>query len=192
MARWLFDNFLRFSDRAAYIVYSIVIALSLMPFSGAEATLNWDWMLLILLRNYVAVLLVVGGLHIWFYGVDSQGNLMRYDTRPIVGRRSTRFKFGYQTWDNMYFTLVSAVPIATIWEIGTRHAFANGWANTLSFSDHPILFVSAVSLVEYVAGGSFLFHSSRFALATAVPARAFYSPPQCEHWTMVRLVDAPD
>ena len=110
VARWLFENFLQFSDRAMYIVYSIIVAVWLMPFSAGEATLGWDWTLLVLARNWIAVLIVVGGLHIWFYGIDGQGNVLRYDTRPITGRKSKVFRFGYQTWDNMFYTLAYGVP----------------------------------------------------------------------------------
>ena len=59
--RWLFENFLQFSDRALYMVYAIALALWLMPFMPAEAVLAWDWTLLVLVRNFVAVFLVVGG-----------------------------------------------------------------------------------------------------------------------------------
>ena len=59
--RWLFQNFLQVSDRALFLVYSFVIAFWLMPFVPAEATHSWDWATLVLLRNMVAVFLVVGG-----------------------------------------------------------------------------------------------------------------------------------
>ena len=61
--RWLFENFLQVSDRALFLVYSFVIAFWLMPFGPAEAAFAWDWAALVLLRNMVAVFLVVGGLH---------------------------------------------------------------------------------------------------------------------------------
>ena len=84
--KWLHENFLSFTDRVFYIFYALAVALWIMPFSMTEASLSWDWSLLILLRNYIAVFLVVGGLHIWFYGIDGQGNVMRYDNRPIDKR----------------------------------------------------------------------------------------------------------
>ena len=57
--KWLFENFLQFSDRALYIAYALVVATWLMPFTPAEAVLTWDWALLVLLRNFVAVFVVV-------------------------------------------------------------------------------------------------------------------------------------
>ncbi len=139
--KWLSQNFLQVSDRAAYVAYSFVIAYWLMPLAAHEATLSWDWAGLILLRNYIAVLLVVGGLHMWFYGIDAQGNVLRYDTRPITGRKNALFKFGYQTWDNMYYTLAFGVTFASAWEIGIRLAAANGLLSGISFTSNPVWFL---------------------------------------------------
>ena len=155
--KWIYENFLSFTDRFLYIVYAIAVALWIMPFNTAEATLSWDWSLLILLRNYIAVVLVVGGLHIWFYGIDGQGNLLRYDNRPIDKHGVKRFKFGYQTWDNMFYTLASGVPIATLWEIGMRHAFANGSIPVLSFAEHPVWFLLLFPLLTMWQGIHFYF-----------------------------------
>lgn len=70
MGKWLFQNFLTFSDRALYIAYAVAIALWIMPVTEAQAVFAFDWALLVLLRNFLAVLIVVGGLHFWFYGID--------------------------------------------------------------------------------------------------------------------------
>lgn len=66
---------------------------------------------------------------------------MRYDTRPINARKNALFKFGYQTWDNMFYTLVSGVPIASAWEIAARWGFANGYANEIVFTSNPVWFI---------------------------------------------------
>ncbi|WP_170431613.1 sterol desaturase family protein [Ruegeria arenilitoris] len=150
--RWLFENFLQVSDRALFLVYSFVIAFWLMPFVPAEAALSWDWATLVLLRNMVAVLMVVGGLHIWFYGIDVQGNVLRFDARPITGRKNALFLFGYQTWDNMFHTLVYGVAIASGFEIAIRWAYANGWTMPLSFSESPVWFVLLFPLLTLLQG----------------------------------------
>jgi len=157
LLKWLYENFLSFTDRFLYIVYSIAVALWIMPFTSVAATLSWDWPLLILLRNFIAVFLVVGGLHIWFYGIDGQGNLLRYDNRPIDKHGVKRFKFGYQTWDNMFYTLASGVPIATLWEVGMRYSFAHGQLPVLSFAEHPLWFLLLFPLLTMWQGIHFYF-----------------------------------
>ena len=157
IAKWLWDNFLQVSDRALYIVYAIVIALWLMPFGGHESDIGWQWVGWVLLRNYIAVIVVVGGLHFWFYGIDGQGNLLRFDDRPITGRKSPRFKFGYQTWDNMYYTLVFGVPIATIWEVVARWGYANGLVDMVSLTSNPIWFLLLFPVLTLFQGVHFYF-----------------------------------
>jgi sterol desaturase/sphingolipid hydroxylase (fatty acid hydroxylase superfamily) len=113
--------------------------------------------LLVLLRNFVAVFVVVGGLHIWFYGIDGQGNVLRFDTRPINSRKNALFAFGYQTWDNMFYTLAFGVPIASAWEIFIRYQFANEWGTTVSFSENPIWFLLLFPLLTLYQGVHFYF-----------------------------------
>lgn len=155
VGKWLFENFLTFSDRAIYIVYAIAIALWLMPVTAAQASFGFDWALLVLLRNLIAVFLVVGGLHLWFYGIDGQGNLMRYDDRPINKRKNALFLFNYQTWDNMFYTLVWGVPIASLWEIALRMAFAGDHLAQITFTGNPIWFLLLFPILTLWQGTHF-------------------------------------
>lgn len=157
IAKWLFENFMTFSDRAMYILWAFVIALWLMPVTPEQATLAPGWVAAILLRNYLAVLVVVGALHLWFYGYDAQGNLLRYDARPMNRKGNALFKFGYQVWDNMFYTLASGVPFATAWEVFARMAFANGWATTIGFWDSPVWFLALFPLLTMWQGIHFYF-----------------------------------
>ena len=34
------------------------------------------------LRNWLLLLIAAGGLHHWFYGIEGQGKLLKYDPRP--------------------------------------------------------------------------------------------------------------
>lgn len=155
--RFWWENFLQFSDRAMYIVLALAIALWVQPF-GPEQAEPGMWMVWALLRNWILLLCIAGGLHMWFYEIDGQGNLMRYDTRPINARKNALFKFGYQTWDNMFYTLVSGAPFATAWEIGIRMAAANGWtAPDITLGSNPIWFLLFFPLLTVWQGTHFYF-----------------------------------
>jgi lathosterol oxidase len=82
---------------------------------------------------------------------------MRYDTRPINARKKALFKFGYQTWDNMFYTLVSGVPIASAWEIAARWGFANGYANEIVFTSNPVWFILLFPFLTIWQGTHFYF-----------------------------------
>lgn len=48
----------------------------------------------VFIRNWLLLLIVVGGLNYCFYGVDGQGKLLEYDLRPYFKRKNALFKFG--------------------------------------------------------------------------------------------------
>jgi sterol desaturase/sphingolipid hydroxylase (fatty acid hydroxylase superfamily) len=59
---------------------------------------------------------------------------------PETDNRS--FMFHGQTRDNIFWTLVSGVPIWSAYEILTLWAMANGVIPTISFADHPVYFIA--------------------------------------------------
>ena len=150
--KWLTTNFLQVTDRAFFLVAAFVVAYWLQPVSETQALMSINWVGWAIIRNFVLLLVVAGGLHMWFYGIDAQGNLLKYDPRPISKRRSKVFTFGYQTWDNMFFTLVFAAPIATGYEVMARWMYANGQFMVIDFSDNMIWFVLMFPLLTMFQG----------------------------------------
>ena len=57
----------------------------------------------------------------------------------------------------MFYTLFSGVPIASAWEITIRLAYANGSTNSITFSDHPILFLLIFPVISMLQGVHFYF-----------------------------------
>ncbi len=93
------------------------------------------------IRNWVLLLVVAGGLHMWFYGVDGQGKLLKYDPRPYMKRKNALYKFGYQIWDNIYYSMVFGATILSMFECFLRWMYANSFIGTLSFVAHPVWFI---------------------------------------------------
>ncbi|MGR3614569.1 MAG: sterol desaturase family protein [Paracoccaceae bacterium] len=144
---WLWQNYLQVSDRSLYLALAFLVAYWLQPVTPAQAEFAPGWMAAVLLRNWVLLLAVAGGLHLWFYGVDGQGKLLKFDPRPYSKRRNALYKFGYQTWDNMFYSMVSAVPVFSAYEIGLRWLYANGTLTEVQFSQHPIWYVLLFALL---------------------------------------------
>lgn len=155
--KWLVGNFLQFSDRVIFLAFAFAVAIWIQPLTQAHAVFSPDWVLLALLRNYIALLVVAGGLHLWFYGIDAQGNRLRYDTRPIKGRKNSLFMFGYQTWDNMFYALAYGAPIATGYEVLARWMYANGHLNMIDFVDQPVWFILMFPLLTLFQNFHFYF-----------------------------------
>ena len=84
-----------------FLGLALLVGLWIQPATPSHAEISFDWALWVFVRNWVLLLIVAGGLHFWFYGIDAQGKLLKYDPRPYAKRRNALYKFGYQTWDNM-------------------------------------------------------------------------------------------
>jgi hypothetical protein len=52
------------------------------PVRAEYASLSLGWIEWVFLRNWLLLLIAAGGLHHWFYGIEGQGKLLKYDPRP--------------------------------------------------------------------------------------------------------------
>jgi len=117
---------------------SVLTWVFLTPELATMKQLEVWWIGLILLRNFVLIGLLFGGMHYFLYIRKSQGNNLRYTTKPFP-TNSKRFKFGHQVRDNMFYTLASGVPIFTAYEVLTYWLFANGYIGFINF-ENPVAF----------------------------------------------------
>lgn len=146
--KWLFFAYFPLSDRLLYVLFSLIVAYWLQPVTGAQAVFSADWMSIVVLRNLMALLVVAGGLHYWFYVLRGQGDQDKYDPRAMLEDNQRLFKFGHQTWDNMFYSLVSGVPVASAYEIAARWMYANGSFNTINFDANPVWFIALFPLLN--------------------------------------------
>ena len=137
------------------LMVSLVIYAWFLPDMARMETWGWDWFGEILLRNYVLIILVAGGLHLWLFTFKGQGEEEHYDTRPLA-TDSIRFDFRHQTKDNMLWTFVG-VPIGTLWECFMLWCYANGYAEMVSFSESPVYFIVIMALIPFWSGTHFYF-----------------------------------
>ena len=72
-------------------------------------------------------------------------------------RKSSAFKFGDQTFDNMFWALASGVPIWTAYEVLLLWAYASGTIGILDFAEHPVGFIALFFLVPFIHEVSFYF-----------------------------------
>jgi sterol desaturase/sphingolipid hydroxylase (fatty acid hydroxylase superfamily) len=79
-------------------------------------TFSFYWAGLILLRNIGLAIAVYGAWHMWLYVWRKQGTSFKYN-RQRPKKDSSAFTFKNQTYDNMFHTLVSGVPIWTAYEV---------------------------------------------------------------------------
>ena len=102
--------------------------------------LSLDWIAQIWLRHFLIILVVAGGLHLYFYTFNKQGITEKYDHRDLA-KDSKRFHFNNQTWDNVFWVLTGTVGFLTFYEVLMMWAYANGIADLIVFNGSPFWFV---------------------------------------------------
>ena len=107
------------------------------------------WVSYILFRNLIMVLAVVGAWHIWLHVRRGQGTDWKYSSKWLA-RDNPIFLFRNQLLDNLFWTVVSAVPIWSAYEIITWWMVANHYIPNIAFAAHPIYCVVLLLLVPLI------------------------------------------
>lgn len=126
-----------------YIGLAVLCWAYLTPAMAAMANFDLDWIAMIWLRNAAVLTLFAGGLHWWLYMRHGQNEDFKFHKRWL-DTDNNKFLWGDQVWDNMFWSLVSGVTIATAYEAITFWIYANGHLSIPAFADHPFYFVICV------------------------------------------------
>ncbi|MDE0025157.1 MAG: sterol desaturase family protein [Spirochaetaceae bacterium] len=120
-----------------YIGLTVVSWLFLTPDVARMRTLGIGWIAELYLRNAALLLLIAGTLHLRLYVLKAQGDRYKFNARfPQAG--NSKFLFGSQTWDNVFWCFVSGVTIWTAFEALSLWAYANGILPWVEFRTNPV------------------------------------------------------
>lgn len=139
-----------------YALAALAIWQFLTPALENFASLSVALVALILLRNVVLAIAVYGAWHLWLYVWRKQDTAFKYN-RKWPAERSSVFLFNNQTYDNMFWTLASGVPIWTAYELLLLWGYANGYASMINPSENPVGFVAVFFLVPLIHEVGFYF-----------------------------------
>jgi len=120
-----------------YTAIAILTWLYCTPEMARMKHLAPDWIGFIFLRNLVLIGLYVSAWHIPLYVRRTQGTNHKYSARWLT-TDSSIFMFRDQFLDNLFWTVCSAVPIWTGYEVATFWCQANGLIPTINWWAHPI------------------------------------------------------
>ncbi len=101
--------------------------------------LTSDWILMVAVRDLALFLIVTGGLHWWFYMRKGQGIEFKFDTQPEL-KKNKLFSFNDHIYDNMFYSIVSGLPVWIGFEVLLLWSFASGSIEIYQFSDGWIWF----------------------------------------------------
>ncbi len=102
------------------------------------------------------ILAVAGAWHLWLYVRKAQGSDWKY-TSKWLARDNPVFLFRNQVLDNLFWTVISAVPIWTAWEALTYWFYANGYIPYVSIEEHPIYFLFMLAIIPLLRDLHFYF-----------------------------------
>ncbi len=147
--KWLFGwgGFL-FPQNVLYVAFGWITAAYLQPGLEQAKNLAPGWILWMLLRNFLLMGAVYGGLHLVFYTLKLHGKERKYHP-SFHQEKNRRFLFGSQVYDNVFRSLVFGLPIWTAYEVLYWWAAANGRVPVLAWKDHPVAFVALFVLIPF-------------------------------------------
>lgn len=142
------------------VPFGVLAALSwfyLQPALERCAELEWGWILQMYARNLGLMLLVAGGLHLYFHKFRRQGVERKFDPRDL-GTNNRRFFARDQVWDNMLWTCASGVTVWTAYEAGFMWAYANDLLPFyLRVAEHPVWFAASLFAIPFWTSLHFYF-----------------------------------
>lgn len=122
-----------------WVAVSVVTWAYLTPDLASMASFEIWWVALLYGRNFAFILVLFGGMHLYFYVYKRQGTSLKFTTQPMA-TNNRRFLFKDQVKDNMFYSLMFGVPTITGYEAITYWAFANGYLGLFDFGGDPVLF----------------------------------------------------
>jgi sterol desaturase/sphingolipid hydroxylase (fatty acid hydroxylase superfamily) len=137
--KWFLSVGSLWSIQVPFVVLAVVTWFYLQPALERCVTFEAGWMLQMLARNLGLMVLVAGGLHLFFYTFKMQGAEHKYDPRDL--NRNDRRYFGQnQVWDNIFWSCASGVTLWTAYEVFFMWGYANDMLRPLDWNAHPVWF----------------------------------------------------
>ncbi len=143
---WLRKSWLTASEHLIMVAIAVVIWFYFQPALERCKEFAFDWIAQMYLRNMIIMIVITGGLHLYFYTYKKQGLKRKFDKRDL-NRNNKRFDWNNQVLDNMFWSLASGVALWTAYEVLMMWAYANGLIPWLSFAENPVWFLLIFILI---------------------------------------------
>ncbi len=143
--KWILQSWFPISEKLIIVLTACISWVYFQPSLEVARQFSFDWVALMWLRNFVLIMLVAGGLHLYFYVFRMQKARRRYDSKAFGKGRP--YTFRDQVLDNMFWTISSGVTVWTGYEAFLIWGFANGYIDILLWSENPLWFIAIFFLV---------------------------------------------
>ena len=148
--RFLFSSPFIGSIMLPYVLLAMLTWYWLQPEFARCAEFEAGWILQLLGRNALLIFIVAGGLHLYLYVFRLQGTDRRFESRELQ-RDNPRFFLRDQVKDNIFWTMISGVPVWTAYEVFFFWAMANDHLPYyLEWRNHPVSFVLIFFAIPFI------------------------------------------
>jgi lathosterol oxidase len=144
------------SRNVLFLAMAFLVFWYLYPEDTAMRSLSLWWVGSIFLRNYLFMLVIAGGLHLYLFTFRLQKNRLKYDPREQLAK-SRKFSFQSQIWDNIFWSLASGTTVWSIYEVLYFWGAANGVISALSFNEYPLAFLFWLLAMPVLTSSHFYF-----------------------------------
>jgi len=141
MLAWVSERWFSLAENSILALVALACWIWFQPALEEAQEFAFGWIAQIYVRNLLLLLVVAGGLHLYFFRWRKQGQKLKYDTRELKSQ-SKAFTFNSQVADNMFWSLASGVTFWTAYEVLIFWAMANGYAPVLTWADNPVWFIA--------------------------------------------------
>jgi|TARA_B110000240_G_scaffold64737_2_gene73741 lathosterol oxidase len=140
LLNWFSKSWLSISEFVLLALLAIFLWAVCYPSLETAIHFQFNWIFQVLIVNFVVILCIAGGLHLYFYVYRMQDDKLKFDGREQA-RNNRSFLFSDQVKDNMFWSLSSGVLNITFFQVLTMWLMANGYIPAVSFNSLSIWFV---------------------------------------------------
>ena len=141
IALWFWNSWFLISERLILVGIAFATWAYTQPALERCRDFEIGWVAQVWARNFALMALVAGALHLYFYTYRKQGDVRKFDARPLK-KNSRAFTLRSQLLDNMFWTLGSGVAAWSAYDVLMMWAFANGYLPAVTWQASPVWFVA--------------------------------------------------
>ncbi|MEM8742805.1 MAG: hypothetical protein AAGE13_15095 [Pseudomonadota bacterium] len=158
--RWYRGAWLQITSVSIAFLVAVIAYAWFLPPLEKMATFQFGWMFTVWLLNMVPQTVIASSLHWWLYVRKGQGMETKFEARDL-SRDNSLFTFRNQVWDNIWWTLGSAMTVATVYQWGVFWTMANGYVPTVTWATSPVWCVIWMAFIPMWSGLHFYWAAER-------------------------------
>lgn len=150
---WFFFSYL-LSWNLVYFLIALAAYLFATPSLSIMSNLSYDWVMLILIRNYIIVIIFFSLIHLPLYVSKTQGISFKFNP-SWPEKKQTIFTFNKQIFDNLFWSLFWGVPVWTFYEVLSFWFYASTIIPYITFSHSPMYFIIILLIIPFFRDAHF-------------------------------------